>query len=834
MIKICFNISFFLLISTVLFAQKENNPKIYVKITNVSPNQFITLQSRNIDIENIKKKNEVYAYVTKNEYDQLAALGYPIEAIPDPAKIYADSLWLATRFSSNPLDAYHTFEELTAELQQYAQQYPEICFLESIGKSLQGRDLWIMKISDNVSIEENEPEFKYISSMHGNEPVGMEMCIYLIHHLVDNYRVDPRITRIVDETEIWIMPLMNPDGYVARQRWNFNGIDLNRNFPDRIRDPFNSPEGREPETQAVMNFSSDHTFILSANFHGGALVVNYPFDGNNTGFSVYTACPDDQLFIELCKTYSSHNLPLWNSPYFPDGITNGADWYVVYGGMQDWNYVWMACNEVTIELGDDKWPNASLLPSLWEDNRESMLSYIEAIQWGVQGIISDTFTGKPLAATIEVERINHKVYSDPDLGDYYRMLLPGAYKFRFSADGYVSQEVDSVVVLQDFITYLDVQLIPKNSFNITGTIKDRVTGTPLFAQLNFSGSLKFFTHADSLNGRFQITVPADTYKIEIRNERYVTLLDTLIVSSDLNQGYELQPYVFVLDLDFDKNNGDLIPSDSLWQWGVPQFGPEKSYSGHKLWGTSLQSHYPNSANAKLELPPLNLPDSDNLIFSFWHWMEAEADTVFSDSAYDGGLVELSGDNGVSWTEIFPRQNYSHRLSGFAESSPFPRGTSIFSGQHGWKEAIFDLNDFRGMTAQIRFSFGSDSDNDYPYAGWYIDNVAIKYPLVHSEGVHPGNIISPDHFWLSQNYPNPFNTSTSINYTLPEARHIKIIIFNIMGQLSRVLIDKYQKPGDYQINWDGNDSFEHPVSSGVYFIQMIFSDHALTRKALVLR
>jgi len=150
----CIIISIFLLFSAVLFARSENRQAILVKITNVSNNELKTLISFNIDIENVKNKSEVYAYVTIEEYNQLTQKGYQIEEIPDRAKIYADSLWSATQFSSNPLDAYHTFEELTIELQQFAQQYPEICLLESIGKSVHGKDLWIMKITDNVTIEE--------------------------------------------------------------------------------------------------------------------------------------------------------------------------------------------------------------------------------------------------------------------------------------------------------------------------------------------------------------------------------------------------------------------------------------------------------------------------------------------------------------------------------------------------------------------------------------------------------------------------------------------------------------------------------------------------------
>lgn len=139
-----------------------------------------------------------------------------------------------------------------------------------------------------------------------------------------------------------------------------------------------------------------------------------------------------------------------------------------------------------------------------------------------------------------------------------------------------------------------------------------------------------------------------------------------------------------------------------------------------------------------------------------------------------------------------------------------------------------------MSVQIRFHFGSDKDNDFPYAGWYIDNVAIKYPYVQPVGVQLTKSVSPGQFWLAKNYPNPFNNSTTIVYTLPKASHVTIAIYNIVGQLAKVLINKDQEPGKYQIRWDGNDSYGHRVTSGVYFICMKYGDQLLTRKALVLR
>lgn len=827
-------ISFILFISAVTLALAEKKRAIYVKFSNVSSERLKMLISQHIDIDNVKNKTEVYAYVTPIQFQQLVESGYKIEKIVDRSKIYADSLWLATQNSSNPLDAYHTYDELTTELRNLSLQYPEICLLESIGKSVLGKDLWIMKISDNVLIEETEPEFKYISSMHGNEPVGMELCIYLIQYLLQNYNTDERITRLVNDTEIWIMPLMNPDGYIARERWNNNGIDLNRNFPDRISDPFNTPDGREPETRAVMNFSSNHTFILSANFHGGALVANYPYDSNETGHSVYTTCPDDQLFIELSKTYSSHNQPMWNSPYFSNGITNGTDWYVVYGGMQDWNYVWMGCNEITIELNDNKWPDASLLPSLWEDNRESMLSYMEAVHWGVRGIISDAYTTQPLAATVEVVEIDHKVYSDPEIGDYYRMLLPGTYSLRFSADGYIPQIIDSVLVLKGYITYLDVQLVPKGGFEITGTIKDKATGFPIFARVQFKGNVQLSTSADSSTGFFQIFVPEDVYEIQISNDRYVKMMDTLVVTENLNLNYQLQPYVYVIDLDFELDDGDLIPADSVWQWGKPDCGPEEAYSGEKLWGTNLHGSYPNYANGKLILPTVELPDVDGLLFSFWDWIDAETDTVSPEFAFDGGVAEISIDNGLTWEQMIPLGGHSHIISNFAESSPFLPGTPVFSGRHEWKEENFDLDLYKGKSVQIRLNFGTDQDNIFPNAGWYIDNVAIRYPDNFSKIVHSNNNSFLDRYYLSQNYPNPFNDATTFVYSLTENQHVKISIYNTLGQQVKVLVDNYRNAGMHQISWDGKDLNNNLVPSGFYIIQMKCGEKLFSRKALLLR
>lgn len=126
---------------------------------------------------------------------------------------------------------------------------------------------------------------------------------------------------------------------------------------------------------------------------------------------------------------------------FKDGITNGNDWYPVYGGMQDWNYVAANCMEITLELSPEKNPPAATLPKLFEDNLPAMVNYaLESALGGISGYVSSTKTGAPLVAAISVKGIDRTIYSGPVFGDFHRSLAPGKYLITVSADGYVPVE----------------------------------------------------------------------------------------------------------------------------------------------------------------------------------------------------------------------------------------------------------------------------------------------------------------------------------------------------------------------------------------------------------
>lgn len=257
-----------------------------------------------------------------------------------------------TQLSSTTMNFhYHHYDELTTLLMQIAEDFPHTTNLSSIGRSHLNRELWVLQISDQPGIlEPGEPWFKYVGNMHGNEVVGREILIYLIQYLCNGYGKDGTITSLIDNTNIFIMPTMNPDGFEKSKegtchgekgRKNAQNVDLNRNFPDQFDTSLEDKlENRQPETLAIMKWVESNPFVLSANLHGGSIVASYPFDDSPSHVfkGSYSESPDDAVFRQLALTYATNHEHMSDGlgcssdhVQFPQGITNGALWYDVPG-----------------------------------------------------------------------------------------------------------------------------------------------------------------------------------------------------------------------------------------------------------------------------------------------------------------------------------------------------------------------------------------------------------------------------------------------------------------------------------------------------------------------
>ncbi|OQX71372.1 MAG: zinc carboxypeptidase, partial [Candidatus Cloacimonas sp. 4484_275] len=190
-----------------------------------------------ISIDNVKEKT-VYAYANEREFKIFSELGYSYQILPNPSTLTKAKMANSPQQMRN-WDFYPTYETYVSMMYQFEEDYPDLCEIENIGTTVNGRELLFAKISDNVHSNEDEPEFMYTATMHGDELVGYVLMLRLIDYLLSNYETNSQVANLVNNLEIWINPLANPDGTFAAgnntvngaTRYNGNNIDLNRNFP---------------------------------------------------------------------------------------------------------------------------------------------------------------------------------------------------------------------------------------------------------------------------------------------------------------------------------------------------------------------------------------------------------------------------------------------------------------------------------------------------------------------------------------------------------------------------------------------------------------------------
>ena len=290
------------------------------------------------------------------------------------------------------LTAYHSYDEMVQELQTISSDHPTITVLEVIGSSIEGRDIYAMKVSDSASLDEEEPEVLFTGLHHAREPITVEICLDLLNYLTDNYGVNPQVTSLVDERETWVVPIVNPDGYEYAQNvdawWRKNrrynaggtrGVDINRNYGYRWgwdnagsssyggdetyrgTGPFS-----EPETRAVRDLSEAHDFSLTITHHSYGNWILYPW-----GF-VYGPTHDDVAMAGIGSELSTMH-------GYTDGRT-ATTLYKTNGDFTDWQYGETGRKSsnlsYTIETGSDFYPPDNMIPQLIQEGRDHNLYFL--------------------------------------------------------------------------------------------------------------------------------------------------------------------------------------------------------------------------------------------------------------------------------------------------------------------------------------------------------------------------------------------------------------------------------------------------------------------------
>ncbi len=359
-------------------------------------------------------------------------------------------------------DKYPIYGDYENMMNQFAIDHEALCEIVEFGESVRGRKLLAAKISDNIDSVEKEPKFLYVSSIHGNEAGSYVLMLRLIDYLLSNYGSDTLVTKLINNMEIWINPLANPDGtyragdgsIAGAARFNANGIDLSRNFP---LPPSGDSTVLEMETKAFIELGEAEHFVMGGDLHSSMELAKYPWS-----FSLSNRKPaDNDWWIYVGHVYADEAQANGPSGYFDDfgGVVCSDTFMTNTGHRMDYATYFQKCRTITLELSSEK--IIVELNDYWDYNYKSFLLYIEQTLFGIQGTVTDSFTGEPLHAKVFVEnhdRDSSHVYSHVPYGDYYRPIFEGTYTVTYSADGYIPKTISGIGVQNNNATVVDVKL----------------------------------------------------------------------------------------------------------------------------------------------------------------------------------------------------------------------------------------------------------------------------------------------------------------------------------------------------------------------------------------
>ncbi len=533
--------------------------------------------------------------ITRSEFKKLVLRGFDIRITQTEAQIKSN----LTKKRRNGLPGYRSYEQMLSELQQIASENPEICQLIDIGNS-QGKilsdagnthydkfnhDIWALKLSDNVADEEDEPSVYYVGSHHARETITVEMVMYILYHLLENYGKDDAITQRINDTQIWFVPLLNPDGrkvvltqaslwYRKTIRDNNetgkfelgsytspngpDGVDPNRNYGYRwgdqtgaSNDPndgtYHGPEPfSEPEVRGFKELLEAHHFVAGNSYHTYSELVLYPY-----GYAVGAVAPDNDALADLA-TRMAQATPAYphdnGTTEFPHGHYDpepGALLYPVSGDTNDWCYGEHGIFSFTVEMGWEFIQPADIIDKTCSDNLEAAMILLNRPHRSVlTGQIKDA-EGNPVVAEVYIHSIDNRtmngvddrfpentVYrypykSDELHGRYYRLLLDGTYDVTFCAPGYKAVTKTGVQITSDGQTELDITFeksdCPAISINVNEV--SGIAGGSVFIPLSGTNVDKWEV---TYNGE---TEEVSTFKTMYRLQGLVEGADKIIVTA---------------------------------------------------------------------------------------------------------------------------------------------------------------------------------------------------------------------------------------------------------------------------------------------------------------
>jgi hypothetical protein len=668
-------------------------------------------------------------------------------------------------FELGTCGGFLTVDQLLATLDNMATLYPDLISPKYVldYQTHNGQELYWVRLSDNPTTDEDEPEVLYTGMHHAREPIGMQLLVYYMYYLLENYDTDPDVQYIVNNFELYFVPVVNMDGYAYNIQndpsgggmWRKNrrqnddgsyGVDVNRNYgymwgyddngssPYPWDETYRGPSAfSEPETAGLRNFCESHEFRIAINYHSYANDCLYPW-----GWSA-DPCPHDAIFHTHAILLTKENGYIYGPGYTTIYPTNG--------GSDDWMYGEQSTKSLiysyTPEVGDGSagfWPSIPQIIPLCQEN-----------MW--QNIMAARLAGPWASLTDQA----------PDLLENKTGLLFFEIKrlgLQDSATYTVSVEPlnDAINSVSPPITFSNLEMFEPETAAFTYSLKDNI----------LSGA----------------TVD---YLLSV-NDGFGTISDTI------HKFYGTPVVIF-------EDNADNFDNWTSSKWNTA--GVKYHSSPLSIADSPVGQYNDNENNSIILKDTIDLTNEVYASLGFWAQWDIEA-------GYDYVQVFVSDVNITNWVPM--EGKYTHTGNSYqADGEPLYDGTQV-----DWVQEEISLDSFLGKKIKIRFVLNSD---DYVVGdGFYWDDMTVT--VVDLETGTPGNMPPPPVTKISIQ-PNPASGSVTMKYTLdryyPGLNTLRV--YDFMGQK---VYETSLAHGADVISWDVSSWPSGMYFYGVYFDQTVIA------------
>ena len=752
--------SLFFLVFTVCFsfsafaqsAQQYSRAKIYL---DAQEHTILKLSALGIAVDHGESKKGVFftSDFSATELQSIRNAGFKVEIlIPDVVKHYqeqntktaqpqkkttsgvtCDTLIspptpVPTHFHLGSYGGFFTDTEMLNILDSMHLLYPNLISARipiDTFHSVEGRTLFYMRVSNNPNIEQPaKPQMMYTALHHAREPGSLSSTIFFLWHLLEHYATDPQIQKIIDNTELYFMPCVNPDGYIFNiinspgggGMWRKNrrnngdgtfGVDINRNYGyfwgyDNIgssnmtsSDTYRGPSGfSEPETRAVKWMAEHHNFPFMMNYHTFSNDIVYPW-----GYEASFKTPDSLYFDAVGMFLTQYN-------HYKYGTGDQTVGYVTNGDSDDWGYGEQTTKNkifsMTPEIGD---PSLGFYPPDYQiipDCQNNLLANIN-----VAALLLSYATLTNTQSSILTQQSGYLHYNIQRLG----LHTPGTY----------------TVTAQSLDAWLNVSATPKvyNSLNLLQKVSD---------------SISYTANATTPNGQ------SGRYVLKINNG-YYDMFDTV------------QVYYGKYSIITNYNTNSIAPNWTSSTWGISNtvfFSPSSS-----ITDSPLGNYNDNDDVTVTTITPIDLTHATRAYLQFHaKWAIEER--------YDYVTVNAAPHGTTFYQPLCGRYT---RTGGISQLTGMPLYDAM---RPDWVTEQMDLADYLGQKIDIRFELVSDPFTNFD--GYYFDD--LRAVTINDSPTTVTQINTTSDIYV---YPNPAIGTIHLQVNIPTSDILQAILYDCVGR-----------------------------------------------------